>query len=458
MTGRIYPRHEKMGEGESRRTIGFAPGARVLGLLIVVLQVPVLHGDSPPTKVRVDEKRIELRIRKLSEFGHSPDGGVSRVAFSEADVAGRSYVSGLMREAGLKVRMDPAGNIIGRRQGLEPDLPVIMFGSHIDSVPHGGNYDGDVGVIASIECAQVLEEHGIVTRHPLEVIVFSDEEGGLVGSRSLVGELNQKALEIVSHSGKTIREGIRFIGGDPDNLPEARYRKGAIKAFVELHIEQGSILYDEETQIGVVEGIVGIKWWDVTVEGFANHAGTTPMDRRRDALIAASQLVLAINRVVMDEPGRQVGTVGRIRAEPGAPNVIPGRVLMSLELRDLSAGKMDMLFSRIREEAASIARKTGTRIAFEPIDATALPAPTDERMRRIIADAARSLGLTIRMMPSGAGHDAQDMARIAPTGMIFVPSVEGISHSPDEFTRPEDMANGANVLLQAILQIDREEL
>ncbi len=458
MIGRDYPRQENKGEGRSRGSIGPGPVAGVLGLLIVVLQIPALYGDSPLTKVRVDEKRIDLRIKKLSEFGRNPDGGVSRVAFSQADLEGRNYVSGLMREAGLKVRVDPAGNIIGHRQGAEPDLPVIMFGSHIDSVPHGGNYDGDVGVIASIECAQVLLEHGIVTRHPLEVIVFSDEEGGLVGSRSLVGELSQEALEIVGHSGMTIRQGIGFIGGDVEKLADARYRRGEIKAFIELHIEQGSILFDEGTQIGVVEGIVGIKWWDVTVDGFANHAGTTPMDRRRDALIAAAQLTLAINRVVTDEPGRQVGTVGRIRAEPGAPNVIPGRVLMSLELRDLSAEKIDRLFNRIREKAVSIARETGTQITFESIDATAVPAPTDERLRRILAEGARSLGLTTRMMPSGAGHDAQDMARIAPTGMIFVPSVDGISHSPEEFTRPEDMANGANVLLQTILQIDRGEL
>ena len=219
--------------------------------------------------------------------------------------------------------------------------------------------------------------------------------------------------------------------------------------------EQGAVLDDEGIQIGVVEGIVGINWWDVTIEGFANHPGTTPMNKRRDAMLAAARLTVAVNRIVTEVPGRQVGTVGRIRAEPGAPNVIPGKVVMSLELRDLSAGKIDLLFNRIREEAERIAEQTGTKIRFTPIDVTAVPALTDERMRRIIADAAEALGLSYKLMPSGAGHDAQDMARIAPTGMIFVPSDGGISHSPEEFTRPEDMANGANVLLRTILGIDQ---
>ncbi|MEE8045792.1 MAG: Zn-dependent hydrolase, partial [Dehalococcoidia bacterium] len=343
----------------------------------------------------------------------------------------------------------------GRRDGTESDLPIIMFGSHIDSVPGGGNYDGDVGVIGAIEVAQVLHENDMTTRHPLEVIVFSDEEGGLIGSQAMVGHLSDEALDVMSHSGKTIGEGIRFIGGDPDRLDHARYDVGDLAAFIELHIEQGAILDEENIDIGIVEGIVGIKWWDVIIEGFANHAGTTPMDRRRDAMLAAAELTLAINRVLTSEPGRQVGTVGRIRAEPGAPNVVPGRVVMSLEIRDLSAEKIDMLFEKIEAEAAEIAERYDTPISFEFLDVDSVPALTDPHMRQIIANSAESLGLTTKVMPSGAGHDAQDMAVIAPTGMIFVPSVGGISHSPNEFTRPQDMANGAAVLLQAVLAIDR---
>jgi len=194
------------------------------------------------------------------------------------------------------------------------------------------------------------------------------------------------------------------------------------------------------------------------LEGFANHAGTTPMDKRQDALLAAAQLVIAVNKTVTSISGRQVGTVGRIAAEPGAPNVIPGKVIMSLELRDLSAEKVNSLFQNIQQEAKAIAQKTGTKISFALIPTNSIPALTDERVRKIIAESTRELGLRSKPMPSGAGHDAQDMARITPTGMIFVPSVGGISHSPKEFTRPEDMANGANVLLQTILKIDQGAL
>lgn len=423
----------------------------LLWSLSVLVFLQISYADP---KLRVNPERIEQRIQKLSEFGKNPEGGVSRVAFSDADIQGRKYITTLMEGAGLQVRIDSAGNILGRRAGSAPDLPPILFGSHIDSVPKGGNYDGDVGVIGAIECMEVLREQKLITRHPLELVVFSDEEGGLVGSRAMNGELGPDALGILSHSGKTIADGIRAIGGNPDKLSEARREKGTIKAFVELHIEQGGILDSENIDIGVVEGIVGINWWDVTIEGFANHAGTTPMNKRQDAMVAAAHLTIVINKAASGIPGRQVATVGRIKAEPGAPNVIPGKVILSLEIRDLSSEKIDQVYKTIHEEAKKIEKLTGTQIAFTAIDATAVPAPTDERIRKVITDAATQIGLSHRLMPSGAGHDAQDMAHIAPTGMIFVPSVGGISHSPKEFTTKEDMANGANVLVQTILKID----
>ena len=399
-------------------------------------------------------ERMEQRIQALSRFGANPEGGVSRVAFSEADLEGRRYIKVLMQDAGLEVRVDTAGNIIGRRAGSEDALPPIIFGSHIDSVPGGGNYDGDVGVIGAIEVIELLNEHGIQTRHPIEVVSFTDEEGGLTGSRAMTGKLTDAALEVVSHSGMTVREGIEHVGGDPDRLDLATRSPGDLTAFVELHIEQGAMLDAENIDIGVVEGIVGIRWWDITIEGMANHAGTTPMKRRRDAMVSAAELTLAINRIANDLAGRQVATVGRIQAFPGAPNVIPGKVTMSLEIRDLDADKMQHVFDLITVEADRIGNARSTPIHFSELDVASLPAPTDKRMRSIIASAADVLGLSYRLMPSGAGHDAQDMAIIAPTGMIFVPSVDGISHSPDEFTTAEDMANGASVLLQTVLAID----
>lgn len=424
--------------------------------VVAVLSVS-LSVQADITDLRVNMDRIEQHIMELAEFGKNVEGGVSRVAFSQDDLAGREYIITLMEAAGLEVRIDTAGNLIGRREGQE-NLPVIMFGSHSDSVPGGGNYDGNVGVMGAIEVAQVLHENELVTRHPLEVVVFVDEEGGLVGSRAMIGELSDQALDVVSHSGLTIAEGIRAVGGNPKRLDKARRKLGDLAAFIELHIEQGAVLDDLGINIGVVEGIVGIQWWDVTIEGFANHAGTTPMDKRNDALLAAAELIQAINRVITSEPGTQVGTVGRISAEPGAPNVIPGKVVMSLEIRDLSAEKIKMLYDRVFAEAQKIGMKYKTPITLQHIDVDAVPAPTDERMRAIIAGAAESLGLSYKFMPSGAGHDAQNMARIAPTGMIFVPSVGGISHSPREFTRPQDMANGADVLLRTILKLDEAGL
>ena len=303
--------------------------------------------------------------------------------------------------------------------------------------------------------AQVINENKITTRHPLEVVIFTDEEGGLVGSKALIGELSDRALRQVSHSGKTISEGITALGGNPALLENVVRSTGDVAAYIEIHIEQGRILDSEKVDIGVVEGIVGISWWDVTVEGSANHAGTTPMNLRNDALLSAAELVIAVNRVVNSVPGSQVGTVGKIRAEPGAPNVIPGRVEMSLELRDLSRAKVDALFESIEDEARVIAEKTGTTISFSPIETSTTPSLTDPRLREAIAGSAEKLGLSYKLMPSGAGHDAQSMAVIAPIGMIFIPSVDGVSHSPKEYSRPGDIENGANVLLHTILEIDR---
>lgn len=400
---------------------------------------------------------MQTRIEALSQFGARPGGGVSRVAFSEADLRGREYIKSLMRDLGLEVRVDAAGNIIGRRAGREA-LPPIMFGSHIDSVPDGGNYDGNVGVIAALETVQVLEENGIETRHPLEVVSFTDEEGGLTGSRAMTKGLSDSALDVVSHSGLTVREGIARVGGDPELLSEPLIEPGDLHAFVELHIEQGAILYEEGIDVGVVQGIVGIRWWDVVVDGFANHAGTTPMNRRTDPMLTAAEIVLAVNEVARTMEGRQVATVGRIRAEPGAPNVIPGRVVMSLEIRDLDAAGMEQVFAQIRRRVDEIVERRGTDVHFEELDVASPPAPTDERVRDLIAEVTARLGYTYLRMPSGAGHDAQDMVHIAPTGMIFVPSVDGISHSPREFTTTKDMAQGATVLLHTVLELDGRRL
>ena len=403
-------------------------------------------------ELRINAERLNGHISELSAFGKNPEGGVSRVAYSEADLKGREYVAGLMRAAKLDVSIDSAANIIGRRAGTEK-LPPLLFGSHVDSVPQGGNYDGVVGSLGAIEVAQTLADNNVTTRHPLEVVIFQNEEGGLIGSRAMDGELTERELDLVSRSGKTIREGIKYLGGDPSKLATVRRARGDIAAYLELHIEQGGTLEAEKVDIGVVEGIVGINWWDVTIEGFANHAGTTAMNNRQDALLAAAKFIQSVNQIVTSLPGRQVGTVGRIQAFPGAPNVIPGKVVLSLELRDLDAAKIKMLYEKIFAAAAEIGRNSKTKFSFDEINVN-IPAPTDERIRGFIIESAKELGLSTKLMPSGAGHDAQDMARLAPVGMIFVPSIRGISHSPLEFSRPADIANGANVLLHTLLRLD----
>jgi beta-ureidopropionase / N-carbamoyl-L-amino-acid hydrolase len=319
----------------------------------------------------------------------------------------------------------------------------------------GGNYDGDVGSLSAIEVAQTLKEKQITLRHPLQVIIFQNEEGGTIGSQALGEGLDDRRLSLVSQSGKTIREGTKFVGGNLDQLAAARRQPGSIAGYFELHIEQGGSLEREKIDIGVVEGIVGILHSDVTIEGFANHAGTTPMDQRQDALLAAARFIDNVNRLVTAVPGRQVGTVGWIKVEPGAYNVIPGKVVLGLELRDLDEKKFTSLFDQIRNRATEIGQINQTRFSFtDPV--ISHPALTDKGFQKLIDDTAKTLGFSTKVMPSGAGHDAQEIARIGPVGMIFIPSIGGISHSPKEFSRPQDIENGANVLLQTVLAFDKK--
>jgi beta-ureidopropionase / N-carbamoyl-L-amino-acid hydrolase len=409
-----------------------------------------------PAQLRVDGRRLNLRLSELAEFGKTPEGGTNRVAYSDADLLARNYAMKLMREAKLDVTIDAAGNIVGRRAGSagsDATLKPLMIGSHIDSVPAGGSYDGQVGSMGAIEVAQTINDNNVRLRHPLEVMIFQNEEGGTMGSAAISRGLTEHDLNIVTNSKKTIREGIKFIGGDPDRVASVVRKKGDLTAYLELHIEQGGILHSEKIDIGVVEGIVGVFWWEVTVEGFANHAGTTPMNQRRDALLAAAKFIDAVNRIVTSVPGRQVGTVGKIQAFPGAFNIVPGKVATSLGLRDLDAAKVQMLFERLQAEVRQIETATGTKFDFKQVNSSK-PALTDTRIRQAIDDTAKQLGLTTKLLPSGAGHDAQEIADLCPVGMIFVPSRDGISHSPREFSKPEDITNGANVLLHSLLKLD----
>jgi N-carbamoyl-L-amino-acid hydrolase len=413
--------------------------------------------QAPASGLRIDADRLQQSLEDLSVYGRPPGGtfadGVSRVAYSDADVAGRKYAMELMRAAALEPRIDAAGNILGWREGSDRLLKPILFGSHIDSVPSGGNFDGDVGSMSAIEVAHTLKEHSITTRHPLQIVIWSNEEALTMGSRAAVGDLQAADLARV-YNGIPLADDLRKIGGDPTRLAEARMAPGSIHCYLELHIEQGGTLDKAGIPIGVVEGIVSIDEYEVEIRGFANHAGTTPMPERRNALLAAAKLIEAVQEIVTREPGRQVGTVGHLEVSPNARNVVPGVVKHSIELRDLSPEKIARLGDEIQKRAQQIAQETKTEISMKKVEHDP-PAVATPAIQSQIEAAAAGLGLKTMRLPSGAGHDAQEVAKLGPMGMIFVPSVDGISHSPKELTRWQDCANGANVLLRTILLVDR---
>ena len=403
--------------------------------------------------LRVNGARLNGWLAKFDSVGRTPTG-INRVAYSDADLAGRAFTLDLFREAGLNPRIDTAGNILGRLDGTDRSLKPILIGSHVDSVTDGGNFDGPVGSFGAIEVARSLREQNVRLRHPLEVVVWTNEEGGTVGSRSAIGHITPADLDKVARSGKTIRDGIGIVGGNVAKLSEAERKKGDLACYMELHIEQGGLLEKAGLQIGVVEGIVGLRWFEVTITGFANHAGTTPMDQRQDAMLAAARFAVAVNDAVRSVPGRTVATIGRMVVSPNTTNVIPGQVVLTVDLRDLDSAKITHFTDRLAQLGQEIGTATKTTFDIKQSVDTA-PAISDPQVMAWIDGAAASLGFTRQRMPSGAGHDAQEMSRIAPMAMIFVPSVGGISHSPKEFTKPEDVVNGADVLLNAVIAADK---
>jgi len=425
---------------------------------LAVILAAATRAQSVPPRQHVNSERLQSTLVKLSEYGRNPEGGVTRLGYSETDMAAREYVIGLMKDAGLGVRIDSAGNIFGHRDGSEK-LPVILFGSHIDSVVHGGNYDGDVGSLGAIEVIRALNDSRTKTRHPLEVVVWTNEEGnhfgiGTLGSGIAAGLIGVEILDRKDDKGATFAEWLRRYGQDPAKLADARIPPGALAASLELHIEQGPTLYEKKVPIGVVQGIVAVRRWVCVVSGFANHAGTTPMNRRHDALAAASKDVLAVRDVVRGEAGTQVGNVGMMKVEPGAPNVIPGRAEFPVELRDLDDAKVARMWDRVSERLRQTDMEEGVKTLCQETDAVN-SARAAANVQAAIRDAANSAGLASIDLPSFAGQDSQNIAKIAPMGMIFIPSKDGISHSPEEYSLPEDIANGAEVLYRTVLLLDK---
>lgn len=395
----------------------------------------------------INVERLKKNIYELAKF--SDEGkGITRLSFTETYKKGINFVRKLMEDAGLTTKVDSVGNLIGRIEGKDKDEPAIIIGSHIDTVPHGGMFDGTVGVLGGIEVIKTLKENRYRNNYPLELISFIDEEGtapaligGTFGSRAMMGLIDVDT---------DLRENLKKVNLSEDDVNSAYRDPNTIKNYLELHIEQGRILYDERIPIGIVTGIVGIWRYVATVRGTSNHAGTTPMYARDDALLKSLPLIKGVNDIAKELDKTLVGTVGKINVKPGAANVIPGEVEVTIELRELEVEIIDEAIARIKD----IINKIGD-IALKQIEAKH-PSLMDKNVQLQIERACQSKSIKYKYMPSGAGHDAREMAKKVPSGLIFVPSREGKSHVPEELTELNDIREGVDVLLESIKLLDME--
>jgi N-carbamoyl-L-amino-acid hydrolase len=405
-------------------------------------------------------ERIERDILNISQITSPNEFGYTRISFSEEDHKAREQIGLLMeREAKLKVRIDAVGNLIGRREGKNP-MPAILVGSHIDTVPGGGRFDGVAGVIAGIEVARMFEERGVKSLHSLEVIVFLAEEPspfGLstIGSRGMVGKLREEHLtSLKDDGGRTLGKAIQEIGGDPASLSEARRSPNDVLGYLELHIEQGPLLFSRGVPIGVVEGIVGIARGRIEVIGRNDHAGTTPMATRKDALAAGSEVVLALEKVCKELDG-VVGTIGRASISPDALNVIPGRMDLGMEIRSLSENSIHQAISLLKKELERIRERRGLQINLKT-EMSSKPVIFKKEMVDRIRRVCEKLSIPYLEMVSGGGHDAMHIAEIAPVGMVFIPSKDGRSHCPEEWSEFGHVCLGIEVIASTIAEMDKE--
>lgn len=408
------------------------------------------------TTIAISLPRLRARIQALSRFGRNPEGGISRFCWSPAHESARAWLLKEMQRAGLATSVDAAGNTFGR---LGPAGRAVVTGSHIDTVPRGGPLDGALGVLAGLECLHTLRERRVATRLPLVVAAWSDEEGryaGLFGSRAYIGGLDRAAIGTYrSPDGDRLVDAMKRAGFDPRKAPQAKAPRGAVEAYVELHIEQGPRLEAAGIPIGVVTGIVGSRRSRLTFVGQADHAGTTPMAWRKDAFLAAADYALrAREHVVKRGSPASVTNFGRIEVAPGASNVVPERAVLLHEIRDLDRRVLERLERDCRALAQRVARRRGVRVTVER-QTRGVPAKCSARIMDAVEAAARGLRLPTRRMPSGAGHDAQNLARITDSGMLFIPSRGGRSHRPDEQSDWRAIERGANVLLHTLLGLAR---
>lgn len=384
--------------------------------------------------------------------------GINRLAFTDADWEGRQYIIDRMADAGLNVEIDGFGNVIGYKVGTNPDLPIVMVGSHTDSVPNGGNYDGVAGVLSAVEVVRSIIDDGFEHEHTIAVVDFMCEESSrfgaaTLGSKAMRGKLTLNDLHrLVDKQGVSLYDALKNRKLHPDAIESMAYNL-PVKAFIEMHIEQGKVLEHEQKKIGIVSSIAAPERFYVTIRGNADHSGATPMNLRHDALCGASKIILGIEEVTsMQEEPPVVGTVGIAEVVPGAMNVIPGSVKLGVDIRSISKVARDSVVFLIKELIDVIAEKRGLSYTIEPI-AQDYPVAMHPVMIREIEEAVKSVGVDYMTMPSGAGHDAMHWTEVAPTGMIFIPCRDGISHNPAEFAAMDDIVVGAEVLENVIKNI-----
>lgn len=408
---------------------------------------------SASSSLRINTQRLLSRIAELGKIGEIDGGGVCRLALTDEDRQARDQVCAWMRELGLEVTIDAIGNVVGIRRGSE-DLPPVMTGSHIDTVRTGGRYDGNLGVLAGLEVVATLNDAGITTRRPLAVAFFTNEEGArfapdMMGSLVFQGGLPlETALNTMGIDGTTVRENLQRIGYAGSYPVASR----SVHAFVELHVEQGPVLEHEGVTIGAVTGVQGIHWTEFTIEGTSNHAGTTPMRLRHDAGVVAARIACFARDLAIELGAGQLATVGHIQIAPNLVNVIPNRAVFTLDLRNTDGGVLADAVQRVFTFAQQAADAEGVRLSHRSL-ADFEPVSFDPRIINRVEAIARQHGHLVQRMPSGAGHDAQMLARMCPSGMIFVPSVKGLSHNVAEFTHDQDIEAGANVLLTLLAEL-----
>ncbi|MBU2957937.1 Zn-dependent hydrolase [Paracoccus sp. 1_MG-2023] len=401
----------------------------------------------------VNEKRVQAMIEDIAAFTASPGKGTTRLTYSPQHRDALDYLQGRMQEAGLATRIDAVGNLFGRLEGSDPSLAPVLVGSHIDSVPNGGAFDGPAGVVAGIETAFCLRDQGIRPRRPVEFVAMIEEEGGrfgggLLGSRILTGQVGANTLGGMSDArGITLGQAMEGFGLNLADAPAAVIPKGGIHAFLELHIEQGPVLERTGDAVGIVTSIVALSQFEVRITGSAGHAGTTPMPGRRDALVASAGVIAGLPELCHGIDPRAVVTVGQLEVQPGGANVIPDAATFSIDMRAPDAATVKRIKTAIRARL-SLLGDAGFGVNVAELLSVPETPMSDEIRERLIAG-AEGCGLAWRDMPSGAGHDAMVLSRIAPVGLIFVPSRGGISHTPEEWTDYDQLARGIEVVFRA---------